>query len=57
MQNVRLALLRAVILAVLFAAASVAVVVGVAMLSPAAGWIVGGILAAAWATVVFGDIR
>lgn len=41
------------VLAVILLLCAAAVVVGVAMLSPAAGWIIAGILIAGWALVVF----
>lgn len=52
MPDERVALLREVVLAVVLAVAAVAVVHGVAMLSAAAAWIVGGVVLAAWAVRV-----
>jgi hypothetical protein len=48
--------LRAWILAALLAFAAVAVVVGVALLSVAASWIVGGVLLAAWSVLTFAEV-
>jgi hypothetical protein len=52
MPDDRVALLREVVLAVVLAVAAVAITVGAAMLLPAVGWIVGGVVAAVWAVRV-----
>jgi hypothetical protein len=48
--------MRALILAALFAAAAVLVVVGAAMVARPAGFIVGGVLLAGWSWLVFGEV-
>jgi hypothetical protein len=48
--------MRELILAVMLALASGAVVIGSAMVSGAAGWIVFGLLLAVWAWLVLGEV-
>ncbi len=47
--------MRVIVFAVALLAALAAVVVGVAMVSPAAGWIIGGVGGAGWAYLVLAD--
>lgn len=47
---------REALLALLFAVAAACVVVGVALVSSAAAWIVAGVLVAGWGVVVVGDV-
>lgn len=48
--------MRAWILAALLALAGGLVVVGAALLSPAAAWIVGGLLLAGWSILTFAEV-
>jgi hypothetical protein len=49
--------MREVLLAVLLAAACASVTVGAAFLRSEAGWVVGGVLGAVWALVVFAETK
>lgn len=49
--------MREYVLAALLALAAVLVVVGVAMLSEAAGWIAAGVAVAAWSWLMLGEVK